>query len=160
MVAGTEASDNVAPIRENAAGLVVPAPEMTPASTGGEVPNLEPPKRGRNGAKAKSESESYESRDLDGESVANDHDRLETLRAHVHKAEKLLLWVAVVLLALGMIVWSMHQLMPARWAWLNAEQLQTIQYILTTVTVSGLVGGLVRRVMSVPTGRGSTPGDF
>lgn len=154
MADGTDADDNVVllpgaePAPAGEAGRApAPAPASAPAP---EVPKLPLPVHERKDKRALKESKSYADRDLDGEALVNDHDRMEKLRGHVHLAEKALLWVAVVLLASGMLVWAFHVLMPVSWGWLNADQMLTVQHLLTTVAVSGLVGGLARRVMSPP----------
>ena len=153
---GTEADDNVTPIHGESlpsGGVQPPTSHVSPSLVVAapiKVPKLPLPGRVGNDRKAKDESKAYENRDLDGEARRNDHDRMETLRSHVHLAEKILLWISVGLLALGLIEWSLNELLPDAWSWLKPDQLATIQHILTTVAVSGLVGGLARRVMSVP----------
>ncbi|WP_130619823.1 hypothetical protein [Dyella amyloliquefaciens] len=121
-----------------------------------KVPRIAPPQKsgwGRwfNDAKARKESAAVNAnRDLDLEAREADHDRLEDLRKQLQVGIKVLFWVALICTCAGIIAWSLHQLIPAGWAWLNDSQLQTIQHILTTIAVSGLVGGLARRVMEPP----------
>lgn len=112
-----------------------------------------PPRRVNRDKKASKESSGYANRDLDGEALQNDHDRIESLRSHVHMVEKVLLWACSLLLILGLGAWSWHLLTPTKWAFLDADQLSTIQHLLTTVAVSGLVGNVARRVMKAPTPR-------
>lgn len=100
--------------------------------------------------RARRESEAFNKGTLDNEAYRNNHDRLENLRWHVALAAKIVFWVVIALLIVGMVLWSMHVFLPATCHWLSASQIDLIQRVLITVAVSGLVGGFAQRVMAPP----------
>lgn len=85
-------------------------------------------------------------RDLKNEANEHFHDLVESVRDIFFCAVKGILIIVSCITVVAIVFWSWHLLMPSEFWFLTQEQLSKIQTLLTTVAVSGLVGGLAKRV--------------
>lgn len=73
----------------------------------------------------------------------NESARTDQLRQHVHIAVLIAIWVALALVLIALFAISWHYLMPAKWAWLDTDQLTAIK----TFIFSGAITGLGNRYL-------------
>ena len=105
-----------------------------------QVLRVDPPAADLDGGRAEAES-SYLANDKDLDTAArhSDHERRERFRDHVGRALIFCFWIIVVLMIAAVVSWAWHFIMPAKWHYLDKDQLSTIQ----TVVISGALASIV-----------------
>lgn len=85
---------------------------------------------------------------LDLEGKKREHDRHQKFRDHANTAVLAVLWLIVVTLLLGIIIFSFHVLSPSNWHFLNATQLADLKGMLGTAILSSALTGYANRRMT------------
>lgn len=85
---------------------------------------------------------------LDLEGKRKEHKRHQTFRDHANTAVLVVLWIIVLMLLLGILIFAFHALSPLAWHFLNGAQLAELKSMLATAILSSALTGYANRRMS------------
>ncbi|MEM9809918.1 MAG: hypothetical protein AAF788_01720 [Pseudomonadota bacterium] len=97
-----------------------------------------------------------EAQNFPNEEELKGQDRANALAVRKHLKNVLIAAVYLVptLLAIVLVIWLLHFLLPEERAWLDEAQLAKLQTIFSSAFVGSIVTGLVQRYLSLPTDNG------
>lgn len=94
---------------------------------------------------AKQFSSGLSTKELKDRAYRNEADRTEYFRDHFERLSVITLYVAWVLLLLAGIFWAYHLILPKSWHFLDPDQSDKIQTLLTGSILAGITRGHTKR---------------
>lgn len=85
---------------------------------------------------------------LDLEGKRREHDRHQKFRDHANIAVLVVLWLIVLMLLIGIVIFSFHAFTPTCWHFLNPVQLADLKGMLGTAILSSALTGYANRRMA------------